>query len=385
MKITTTLFGDLAFLPFQADAPMTENMSFLTDVQTAQDSTEERVQLRTAPRHTLSYTMPLQAWQVMQAFNTEYQALRLKWAIPLWYEWQFVGTVNAAASSIACDTTVFDFRPSSLALLYTDADTWQIVEISTMTSSAVSVSNTLISQQNCFIMPIRLGWIADNVSSSFNGFISTESMDFEINDDEYLEPSAPAQYLGDDIYFKAPISGHSFMTRTIQSRVDKVDYGLGVIDRLSPWKNSRYATPYASLLKTPTEIRDYRNFLYRRAGRYRHFWMPTFERNLRLVTTGNITTTIVIKNDGYNDWTRRSNIAIQHINGTWTTNTLSAPTIVALGNIQLTLGTSLGYDASLIRNMCYLGLYRFDNDSIDMNWIGNSIVQSTVNIVELTP
>lgn len=385
MKITTTLFGDLAFLPFQADAPMNENISFLTDVLTAQDSTEERIQKRIAPRHTLSYTMPLQAWQVMQAFNTEYQASRLKWAIPLWYEWQFVGTVNAAASSIACDTTVFDFRPSSLALLYTNADTWQIVEISTMTSSAVSVSNTLISQQNCFIMPIRLGWIADNVSSSFNGFISTESMDFEINDDEYLIPSAPAQYLGDDIYFKAPIGGHSFITRTIQSRVDKVDYGLGVIDRLSPWKNSRYATPYASLLKTPTEIRDYRSFLSRRAGRYRQFWMPSFMRNIRVVSTGNITTTLVIKNDAHKDWARRVNIAIQHMDGSWTTNMISSAVDAALGNITLTLATSLGYDASLIRNICYLGLYRLDNDSIDMNWIGNSVVQSSVNIVELSP
>lgn len=58
--------------------------------------------------------------------------------------------------------------------------------------------------------------------------------------------------------------------------------------------------------------------------------------------------------------------------------------VVALVDAH-TLATSLGYDASLIRNICYLGLYRLDNDNIDLNWIGKFIVQSTVNILELTP
>lgn len=384
MKISTTLFGDLAFLPFQADAPMTENMSFLTDVQTAQDSTEERVQLRTAPRHTLSYNMPLQAWQMQEAFNTEYGGIRLQWAVPLWYEWQFVGDVAASAASIVADTSIFDFREDSLALLYTSADLWQIIEISTLTGSLVNVSNTLVAQTNCYLMPIRLGWIADNVSKSINGFNGASSMDYEIDDDEYLTPSAPAQYLGDDIYFKPPVTGRAYFNRTIQSRVDKVDFSLGVIDRFAPWKNSRYATPYTSLLKTPTEIREYRNFLSRCAGRCRQFWMPTFERNLRLVTTGNIMTTIVIKKDSFNSFVVRNNIAIQKTDGTWSTNVVSSPT-PAGANIQLTLATSLGYDASLIRNICYLGLYRLDNDNIHLDWIGNSIVQSTVNIIELSP
>ena len=44
-KITTTLFGELAIIPFQAEAPISETLEFYTDVMLASDGTEKRLQL----------------------------------------------------------------------------------------------------------------------------------------------------------------------------------------------------------------------------------------------------------------------------------------------------------------------------------------------------
>ena len=56
-KITTTLFGELAILPYQAEAPVKESLEFLTDVITAYDATEERLQLRSKPRQSFNYSI----------------------------------------------------------------------------------------------------------------------------------------------------------------------------------------------------------------------------------------------------------------------------------------------------------------------------------------
>lgn len=383
-KITTSL-GEFALLPYFAMIGSRESIEFLTQVLEAYDNTEERIKLRVLPRQSLSYVYPIGRSRMANAFNVEYGAIRKNWAIPMWAEWQLVGEVLTSASSILCDTVQFDLRPNSLALLYTSDSVWQIVEISTITATQINVSNSLNHQLGCRLIPLRIGRIDGDISKSINDIFSSDQIQYLIDQGQDISPITPQQYLGNDIYFTCPLLQGDVIQKSIIQRDDMVDMDLGIISHINPWAHSRYKWSLRTVLNNPFKIREYRDFLYRRSGKFRPFWMPTFERNLRLVTTGNITTTIVIKNDGYNDWTRRVNISIQKQDGTWTTNTLSSPTIVALNNIQLTLGTSLGYDASLIRNICYLGLYRLDNDSVDLNWLKSRTVESTVNIIELTP
>jgi hypothetical protein len=171
----------------------------------------------------------------------------------------------------------------------------------------------------------------------------------------------------------------------VQRRVDIVDYSLGPVVRRSPWLNSRYGTPYRSLLNGASEVRSYKNFLYRRSGKYRSFWMPSFENNFRLVSTGNINSTIVVESDSLNDWSLRTNIAIQTIDGNWYPRVISNPVQVVGNRLQLTLSSPLNVNASNIARISFLGLYRFDADKIELRWIGNGIVETEVSILEITP
>lgn len=384
MSKITTSFGEFSILPYCAMIGMRENISFLTDVMEAFNSTEERIKLRVLPRQTLSYSYPMGRNRMAHAFNVEYGAIRKQWAIPMWAEWQLVGEVLADAVSITCDTVQFDLRSDSLALLYTSDTIWQVVEIGSITPTEIEVTNSLIHQVGGRLIPLRIGRIEGDILKAINNIFSLDQINYYVDQAQDIEPETPEQYLGEDIYFNCPLLQGDAIQRAISQRNDLVDFDLGLIDSFAPWVNSRYSWPLRTVLMNPFNIREYRDFIYRRAGRYRRFWMPSFEKNIRLVSTGYITTTILIKNDGFMDDIVRNNIAIKKTDGTWSTNVVSSPTIIG-ENIQLTLSTSLGYDASLIDRISYLGLYRLDSDNIELNWIKSRTIESNVNIVELTP
>lgn len=384
-KITTSLFGELAFLPYQAEAPVKETLEFLTDLLTSFNGSEQRFSMRTKPRQSFEYTIPLQAWQTAAAFNTEYAAIAKRWAVPIWTEAQFIGDVAAHATEINCNTSLYDLRASSLALLYSSPDVWQIVEISTTTSTKINVANDLSGITGAWLLPVRLGWIVGSVDKPTNGHNGKSYVTFEIDDNLEITPAAPTQHLSNDIYYDVPLRGEDNVSKFVQRRVDIVDYSLGPVVRRSPWLNSRYGTPYRSLLNGASEVRSYKNFLYRRSGKYRSFWMPSFENNFRLVSTGNINSTIVVESDSLNDWSLRTNIAIQATDGNWYPRVVSNPVQVVGNRLQLTLSSPLNVNASNIARISFLGLYRFDADKIELRWIGNGIVETEVSILEITP
>ncbi len=382
-KITTVLFGDLALLEFQPEAPANESLEFLTDIMDSYNGKEQRLQLRSKPRQYISYTIPLQFWNIAQSFNTSYGAIGKLWAVPVWSENQYVGTINASAASITCSTTLYDIRASSLALLYAGPDSWQIVEIGTITASSVNVTNTLTYMTNCYLIPIRLGWVEGQISSNTNGYSKKITVTFEIEDNLEITPATPTQYLSNDIYYTPSLLQNESLSRSIRTNMEKMDGELGIIRRQFPWVNSRYASGYNTITINRTEYIDYKNFIHRRAGKFRAFWMPTFEQNLRLVSTGTITTTIIIESDGFNDYTFRPNIAIL-ADGVWYPRIVSNPVVQPLNRLQLTLNTALNIPASQITTICYLGLNRLDTDRIELNW-AEGIMESNINILELTP
>ena len=384
-KITTTLFGELAILPFQAEAPVVETLEFLTDVLTSFNGNEQRLQMRTMPRQSFEYTIPLQAWQMASAFNTEYRAIRKRWAVPVWTQAQYVGEVTAHAATIACNTSLYDLRESSLAFLYVGPDNWQIVEISTKTGSLINVSNDLAYMNGAWLMPARKGWIQGNIDKPTNGYNGKSSLTFVIDDNLEITPAAPAQYSGNDIYYDASLLSGMTLARALQSRVDIVDYSLGKVTRRSPWTNARYGSPFRSLLNGPAEIKAYRDFLYRRAGKFRAFWLPTFESNLRVVDTGLVANFLTIENDDFLDYDIRTNIAIQSTAGVWYPRVISNPIQLINNRVQLSLSSALNVNAANIARVCFLGLNRFDTDRIEINWIGNNVAKSEVVITEITP
>lgn len=385
VKITTSLFGTLELLPYQAQTPLAETLEFMTDVFESFDGTEQRLALRTKARQNYKYIVPISFDKLAAMFNSQYSAIRKRWALPIWSEAQYIGTVNDGLAPIVCNTTLYDLRLNSLAFLYTANGSYQVIEISALTAGSITPSATVLLMQEAYLLPIRLAHITGDIQNSTTGYNLSSEITFQIDDAIVLTPAAPAQYLGNDIYYSESLLGTSDMSRNITQRQDLLDYDLGPISYRAPWINSEYQSAYYKLCTIPQEMQDFKNFLYRRQGKFRAFWQPTFDLNFRVTQTGIITNSLTFYTDNYLDYTPRLNIAIKTADGIWHPFVLSELTPVLTNQVAVVLNGSLGYDASEITNICYLGLNRLDTDSIEIDWNGNGEAESTFNIMELTP
>lgn len=385
-KITTTFFGDLAILPHPAEAPIKETLEFLTDVLQSYNGKEQRLQLRTKARQMFAYKIPLQAWNIAAASNTAYGAISKKWAIPIWSEAQFIGNVAEAASTIACDAVFYDLRANSLAMLFAGYDNWQIVEISSIASNSISVSNSLVEMSGAWLLPIRIGFISGSIDKPTNGHNGRVELNFEIEDNLELLPTAPAQYLSKDVYYDVPLMSGGESSNAYSKRVDIVDYALGPVHRRSPWLNSRYARPYFFQTNKRSEIYEFRKFVYRRVGKFREFLLPSHEVDLRVRNTGIITTTLVVDSDNFFDYSsERTNIAIQHIDGSWLLRSISNPIQITADRLQFTLSSAINLLPSNIARISYLGNYRLEADRIEISWSNGGLMESELRILEIAP
>lgn len=384
-KIITSLFGSLAMSPLQVEVPMVETIEFKTDVIISHNGTEQTLKLRSNPRHKLRCSTPEQIKTKPQAFIAQYGALDQQWAAPVWSEAQRLGIVASGVTALACTTDNYDFRASSLALLYESNTKYQVIEISTVGSGVLNLLAATQAFTNPWLMPIRRAYIEGEVSRKTNGLVATSEVTYSIEDLITLPEIVPVQFKSDDIYFEPTLTDDGFRSTEIKTRVDIHDEDLGIVNRRYPWTHNRVIRSNQFLLTTPQEMRSFKSWIMRRAGKFRRYWEPSFENDLRIKSTGTLTSTIVIEADGIADWGTilRPNIALELSSGTWLTRTVTGVTIGA--NATLTLDSPLNIDASLIKRTCFLGLHRLDSDSFEINWIGNNVAKCSIRSIEIQP
>lgn len=384
MAKVVTSFGTLALLPFPAEAPMRETLEWKTDLHESHNGTQKSIQLRNHPRQTLHYSIPETHAGKVRAYIDFYGAFKLKWAVPLWGELQHIGTIAFESQTINCNTTLYDLRVNSLALLWQSNDVWQLVEISAMDGSSITITGLTIAYQNAYLIPVRIGRITGNVSLTSAGYQASTDVKFEIEDNLALAGVVPTQFLADDLYTDPTLFRDTSIDGAVQSRTDRIDYELGVTESRYPWTYNRTLRPRHMLAEGPTEVRALRGWLMRRAGRFRRYWEPTFENDLRNASTGTVTNALRVIDDGHNDWSARPHIAVLS-GGVWLCRTVTGVGTPTLGVLELSIDSNLNIQASSIKAISFLGLRRLDTDRVELNWLGNSVVRATVNTVEIQP
>ena len=384
-KINTTLYGDLALIPQVAEVPVIETLSFLTDQIESYDGTEQNIQLRSKPRQSFNFQIPLQGGVDAGVFNTAYGGIRQKWAVPQWTDAQYVGSVADAATSVTCDTTNYDLRADSLAMLFNGCGGYRILEITTLDEDQINFAALDGAIKGAMLIPVRVGFVTGNINKSTNGYNGKAKISFFVDDTLEYVPDAPEQYLANDIYYTPTLLDGDSVETEIQQRQDVIDYELGVVERRSPWLHAKFGRRYRSLTATPAERKEFRDFIYRRQGKSRPFWMPTFENNLRLKNTGTIVSTLVTPLDSYSDYaTGRTHIAVEAA-GVWYPRVISAPTPTGPDTMQFTLSSALNIPANSVSRVSYLGLNRLNTDIIELNYNNSTTVETAFQILELSP
>lgn len=386
--VTTTLFGQLTILPIPSQVPVGERLSWKTDIIPSRDGSEEAHQVRNLARRRYDYKLPANQDEYQRAFNTLYGARTNQWAVPMWTEAQQIGAVTGGQTSLTATTDSYDFRADSLALLWASPRDWQVVEIQTVNTGPDSLDlyGTTNAFSNAWLMPVRIGHIIGNINRDSNSHASEYTVGFDLEDLVEISSSAPAQYLFNDIYFDEWLfSGGKISDRLIQ-QVDYVDEELGVVAYRSPWTNGRVSRPMAKILETPAEVYAFRQFLYRRAGRYRKFWQPSFDSDLRVTSTGTVTDVLRISADDWDDHSdNRTHIAIEDSDGNWYARNIDSYAVASGTDLNLTLDSAINVAASSIVRVSYLGLKRLETDIVDFDWLGGGACQVQIRMLELSP
>jgi hypothetical protein len=132
------------------------------------------------------------------------------------------------------------------------------------------------------------------------------------------------------------------------------------------------------------EIRAFKSFIHRRAGKLKQFWEPTFEADLVLNQVGDLTDSIIVEAGDFRAWDKKRNhIAIQDIAGNWTPFQITSVTSHSSSTHTVYLAPNVDLHSSQIALISFLGLKRLNTDLVEINWIGNNTIKSTVSVVEI--
>lgn len=377
----------IVMLPYQAALPWQEILEWKTDILTTNSGNEQRIRLRKKARHSVRSYYPIPREAARAAFNRAYGWVQRSWAVAMWADIQYIGPINNGATSIICDTTKYDFRPNSLVCVWESYALNQVIEITDVFPGSISLTRVMSgSFTKAYLMPVRIGVPNGGIRRLTDGSNTSLGIEYEFKDNIDLNPTAPAQFLGYDIYYDVTLMSSGATEERLIARMDTVDYETGPIDYYPPWRYNRRARDAYFLNEDPEATWTFKKWLHRRAGRLRPYWLPTFENNLQLLTQGNVGSTLQCSSDDYRSMAvDRTHLAIELIDGTWYPRTVTGSSIVNSSIINVAIDSPLNVDASLIKQICYLGLHRLDTDRVEMDWIGGGVNSANIRILEIKP
>ena len=360
-----------------------ESLEWKTDILEAENGQEDALKVRDTPRQEFALQTYAGKDETQNAFNLLYSGLSSQWGVPVWSEAQQVGRITGGGSAVYCSTADYDFRVGGYAVLWETSTKWQLITINEIGTDCVSFEESAQNFANAVIVPVRSGRIKGEPSRAFNGTDWVLSVNFRIEDIAAITPEEPPQFAGYDLYFP-DIGGLLEGDRSeggFINRDDLIDFELGKVDSFNPWAHSKVGYPYRVLLDGIIEERDFREWLYRRAGKYRRFWMPSWEQDVRLVSY--TSDTLTIYEDGFvSTGSIRRTIGIESSAGTWVARNIIAISEPVGGLIKLTLSSALQQDVSRVS---WLSLRRLNSDRVEIVHGTGGVAHVSLTTIELEP
>ena len=350
-----------------------------TFVSDSHDGTQVVTQVRNAPRWHAEVESVI-SQRKAAAYSVALAGSGEQWAMPVWAEAERV-TVAAAAATVP--VSVGHYHDDGLALIWQSSAQWQLLEIDGAAGSSLALLDPVEdAYDNALLMPVRVGHLVQATEVGQNAAITWLRLHFTADDNRVLASTAPSQYLGDDLYLDCPLLIGDYVQDELLRPQQVLDSYTGLVSYDAPWPCARRQRTFQRFMADGSERMDMLAWLSRRIGRYRPFWMPSWTRDLTLVSTGALTTSITVVNDGYTSC--REHLAVRTTSGDWLPRAITNAAEVD-GNLVLTLGSSLGIDAAAVDLISYLGYHRLAADRIEFESIGGGRSFVRLPVLEVAP
>ena len=360
-----------------------ESLEWKTDLSESEAGKEEAKKVRDVPRQTFSFSAFAGKDETQLAYNILYSGMSSQWGIPVWSEAQKSEPIPPNSHDAFIDTACRDFRIGSLAIAWESPQKCQILTITDVGTGYISYDEASIGFTSALVMPLRIGRISGNPTREFNGVDEIIKVKFRIEDSLLLDPSAPEQFAGYDVNFpdtEGLLEGDR-AEGSFVNRDDTLDFDLGKISDYNPWNHSKIVYPYRVILADIAEEYSFREWLYRRAGRYRRFWMPTWEQDLRVNSSSS--TSLTVWDDGFTATNSvRRTLAVQNDSGEWLACTIVAVSEPTEGLVTINLSESI---SGTVSRVCWLGLRRLQADRVEIIHGTGGVSSVSLNVIEVEP
>lgn len=380
----------LVLFPFEYESPSKETLAFLTDIIESLNGEEQRIALRKNPRQVfeVEYLLDSTDRQRMQVLLMDW--MHNFFGFPVWSEQlRLTAAVSAGATSypISGGDDV-DLRDGGLAVVLTDANTFDVIQVVTATDTTITANDPSLNgyPAGTKIMPLRTVRMLGSVAAgrALNN-LERFRIRFEVTDNDSgaltgsTTPGFWSLHTDGRVLFDDCNVSSGEMREDYIRRIHVLDNDTGKVTVTSPWDRNKRVHAKGFMLRNRSEIMQFRNLMVALRGRQKAFWIPTFAEDVTVkasLTTG--TRTLDINLINYQRFAQERNpkriFRITFNNG----DPALVKTIISSAGVdatteRLTFSNSEAawpstYTVDEVERIEFFELVRFDTDDIEMTY-----------------
>lgn len=291
--LTYTMFGKSArVFPFPPNwkTPVIENLEWKTDVLRSRNGLEQRRALRENPRRGFEYGMLL-AGEHISMFEAYLWGWQDKhFALPVWTDaGKLTASASGAQSVLQLQTDTLGFRNGDFAIVYGGLKQYEAVQVQSLSATQITTVSPLGATwpAGTKVYPLILAHLVDAVMhdrlTSRVGQAGSVLFNSSADSAYSAIPGAAAGslYDGIELITQSP-DWKSAIQNEFTRRFDVVDADVGPVGYYQTEPTSRVTRPFQWLLKTRSQIVDFRNLMGRLSGQSKSCWMPSWHEDFEV-------------------------------------------------------------------------------------------------------
>lgn len=370
--------------PYVPQRGYTESMEWLTDVIGAK-AAEQRLALRDFPRHGYSMNYLMDPDQFAKARNFARARSTQDFLLPLWGELTRVGPLSSGIQQIDLSTDFAQYSVGKSMVVWESEDLYEVREVAVIDPGFVQFVDPLDeTYSNAYVMPCRQVAFTQGIDVGREAFTCVKSqarfVATEADDLASFADSRP-QYRSHDLVLDRAVLTSPVREQHYQDS-QLMDSGTGIVWRADELAYATLESVLSWQVHTPEQLWALRSWLHTRRGRWKGFWMPTWNNDIVLTANiGSADTFISIESVGYSTFGGPGDILVVQNNGTTTGFQVTSAQATGAGLENLILAGAAGSNilAANVAAVYFLTFMRLDADRMELK-LGQVQGQATLTV-----
>lgn len=358
--------------PFIPQREFSESLEWLTEVLSSKSS-EQRISLRDVPRHNLSFEYLLDNGQYSRARALATASSLEQHQVPLWQYVERLGVLPPGQAALPVDAAHAEYLAGGQAVVWGDDDAFEVVDVLSTTSSSINLAAPTVGDYaNAYVCPLRNFWMSQALEGARGASDLAKVRAYFQSTSTYALPAASPAY---PVYRTFDVMDDrnvllGDVTDKLVRDVEWVDSSFGAME---PDATLSYMTSGTQMswdtLDRAAQWR-LRCWLYARRGRQVGFWLPTWNRDLRVAADIlSADTALTVADYGYRNAYLTRDVMLTSTSGAVHYLRVVGGEAAAPGleTLHLSAATGFALPAAQVESVCFLDFARLDADRVEFH------------------